>query len=84
MVVAPDRDRGAGEDRVNEEGRCDLLQPQPGPPDLARDDVEDDGGAKAEQQETAQNHQHGFKRVERAPLEVTLTLEHESFGDGHA
>src|SRR5215471_17721105 len=83
VIVAPGGDRGAGEDRVNEEGRGHLLQPQPGPADLARDDVEDDGRAKAEQQQAAQHHQHGFKRVERAPLEVTLPLKHQAFGDGH-
>src|SRR5262249_22452047 len=83
MIVAPRRDRCAGEDRVNEESRRDLLQPQPWPADVARDDVKDDGGAKAEQQETTKEHQHGFKRVEHAPLEVTLTLENQSFSDGH-
>src|SRR6516162_354523 len=83
VIVAPRRDRGAGEDRVNEEGRCHLLQPQPWPTDLAGDDVEDDSAAKAKQQEAAQHHQDGFKRVERAPLEVTLPLKHQSFGHGH-
>src|SRR6516165_1812135 len=83
VIVAPRRNRGAGEYRIDEEGRCDLLQPQPGPADLARDDVEDDGSAKAAQQNTAQHHQRGFKRVEHTPFEVTLPLEHQSFGNAH-
>jgi hypothetical protein len=83
MIVAPSCDRGAGKDRVDEEGRRHLLQPQPWPADLARDDIENDGAAKAEQQKAAQHHQHGFKRVERAPLEVALPLEYQPFGDGH-
>src|SRR5262249_35908937 len=83
MVAAPRRDRGAGEDRVDEEGRRHLLQPQPGPPDLARNDVEDDGSAKAEEQEAAQQHQHGFERVEHAPFEVGLPLEHQSVAQSH-
>src|SRR5262249_32643223 len=48
VIVTPRRDRGASEDRVNEESRGYLLQPQPGPADLARNYVEDDGGAEAE------------------------------------
>ena len=39
MIVAAGRDRRADEDRVDEQRRGDLLQPQPGMADGARDDV---------------------------------------------
>ena len=40
MIVAAGGDRGADEDRIDEQRRGDLLQPQPGTADRARDDVE--------------------------------------------
>src|SRR5262249_36731469 len=46
-------------------------------------DVENDRRAEAEQQDAAQHHQHGFERIERAPLQVTLPLEDQSVSDRH-
>jgi hypothetical protein len=83
MIVAPAGDRRAGEDRIDEEGRRHLLQPQPRPADLAGDDVEDDRRAEPEQQQAAQHHQHGFERIERAPFQMTLPPEHQSVANGH-
>src|SRR5260221_335811 len=63
--------------------RCPRSSRDAGTAHLARDDVEDDGAAKAEEEEAAQHHQHGFEPIEGAPLEVTLPLQQESFGGNH-
>src|SRR5689334_18524843 len=83
MIVAPGCDRGPDEDAVDEKGGRDLLQPQPGMTDGAREDVERDRSGEAEQRDPAQDHQKLLERIESRPFEVALPLQHELFGELH-
>ena len=84
MIVAAGGDRGADEDRIDEQRGGDLLQPQPGMADGARDDVGRHRQREAETQHAAQHHQDQFEPVERPPFQVMLPLQHQFVGDGHA
>jgi hypothetical protein len=83
VVVAPRRRRGAGENSIDEQGRRHLLEPQPGMADRPRHDVERNRQAEAGQRQPAEHHQDHLKRVEGAPFQMTLPVEHELFGDCH-
>ncbi len=69
MIVAAGGDGGADKDRIDEEGRGDLLQPEPGMADLAGDDIQDHRGAETEQQYAAPDHQHDLEPIQRRPLQ---------------
>src|SRR5215471_1087410 len=83
VIVAPRRRRRSGEDSVDEERRRDLLEPEPGVADRARQNVEQDGERKAEQREPAYDHQAHLELVEDSPFQMTLPVEHELVGDRH-
>ena len=83
MIVAAGGDRGANENRIDEQRGGDFLQPQPGMADGARDDVARHRQRKAETQHPAKDHQDQFEPVERPPFQVMLPLQHQFVGDGH-
>src|ERR1700757_4858125 len=83
VIIAAGGNRSTNEDRVDEEGRGDLLQPQPGVTERARDNVEHYREREAEAQDSAQYHQRDCEPVERPPFQMTLPLQHQFVGDGH-
>src|SRR5581483_5410455 len=78
MIVAPNRRRDAEKDPVDEQEHRDFLHPQPRMSDQARDNVCKHDHAEAGDGYAAQQHQRLLKPIERAPLEVTLMLQHEA------
>ena len=82
MIVAPRRRGDADEDAVDEEGHRHLLQPQPGVADGAGDDVAHHQDGEAGDGDAAQNHQHVFEQIERAPFQVALLLQDEAIESG--
>ena len=77
MIVAPGGDRRPDENTVDEQGRRDLLQPQPGVAERSRQDVERDRKRKAEQREPADPHQDDLERIESSPFQVPLASQQE-------
>ena len=83
VIVAARGDGRADEYRVDEERRRDFLEPQPRMTDAAGDDIESHGRREAEQQCPAQHHQDEFEHIERAPFQMTLTVQYELVGEPH-
>ena len=77
MVVAANRNPGAAEDAIGEEGRRYFLQPEPGMADLARQHIEEYGGRKRREADTAEDHQHAFERIECRPFQVPVGGQHD-------
>ena len=83
VVVAARRRRHADEHAPGEERRRDLLQPQPGRAERARDDVAEHRQREHEDADAAQDHQHGLEPVERLPLQVAVALQDQRAEIGH-
>src|ERR1700694_2073857 len=83
MLVPAGGDRGADENRIDEQRGSDFLQPQPRMADGARDDVSRYRQREAETQHATADHQEQFKLVERPPFQVMLLLYHQFVGDAH-
>src|SRR5215208_6315903 len=72
VVVAPRRERHADEDAPGEEAGRDLLQPKPGPADLAGADVAKHREREADDAGPAGEVEERLDPVERRPFQVPL------------
>ena len=78
MAAAMPRNTPHGEERGG-----DLLQPQPGRAQRARDHVAEHRQREHEDAHAAQDHQHGLQPVERLPFQVAVALQDQRAEIGH-
>src|SRR4029077_16356212 len=83
MVVAPRRGGDTDKRSIDEEIHRRFLQPQPRMANRAGDDVAKNKHTECGEDNSAQDHQKIFERVEHAPFQMALFLQHQPVKTAH-